>query len=121
MQAQIQQRQQEELIKELLKIEGKIVNTQVGKPEFMPEGSKIISDQVQSHGEAVQDQIEAYLGGAVESVLGVAPPPTVPPVHPVGQPKKSQFEGPIPGGQQRDSMRGTGQDMGMNKVGMSGV
>lgn len=120
-QAQTQQRQQEELIRELLKIEGKIVNTQAGKPEFMPEGSVMVSDPAQPHAEAVQQQVEFYLGGAVESLLGQAPPPTVPPIHPVGRPKQAQFEGPIPGGKQQDSMRSFGQDMGPNGTGMAGT
>lgn len=120
-QAQTQARQQEELIRELLKIEGKAVTTAIGKPEFRPENSVMVSDPIQAHGEAVQDQIEAYLGQAVESVLGVAPPPVTPPIHPVGQPKKSQFEGPIPGGQYSDSQRSFGQDMGLNKLGPSGT
>jgi hypothetical protein len=121
MQQQNLARQQEELIRELLKLEGKAMNTQLGKPEFRPEGSVMIADPGQPHGEAVQQQVEAYLGQAVESVLGVAPPPTVAPIHPVGQPKKSGFEGPIPGGQQRDMMRATGQDMGTNSTGQAGM
>ena len=120
-QAQTSARQQEELIKELLKIEGKLVSTQAGKPEFMPEGSTIISDQGQPHAEAIQKQIEFYLGDAVQSVMGQAPPPAVPPIHPVGGPKKAQFEGPIPGGKQQDSMRGLAQDMGPNGTGLAGV
>jgi len=114
-------RQQEELIKELIKLESKAVVAQLGKPEFRPENSTVIADPSQPHGEAVQQQVEAYLGQAVESVLGVAPPPTVPPIHPVGQPKKSQFEGPIPGGQYSDAQRSFGQDMGLNKLGPSGT
>lgn len=114
-------RQQEELIKELLKIEGKAISTQLGKPEFRPLGSSMISDPGQPHGEAIQQQVEAYLGQAVESVLGAAPPPTVPPIHPVGQPKTGSFEGPVPGGQYSDSQRSFGQDMGMNKLGPSGT
>lgn len=120
-QAQTQARQQEELIRELLKIEGKILNTQAGKPEFMPENSTVLSDPAQPHAEAIQNQMEYYLGDAVESLMGVAPPPTVPPIHPVGQPKKSPFAGPVPGGQFSDSQRSMGQDMGMNKLGPSGT
>lgn len=113
--------QQEELIRELLKMEGKILNTQAGKPEFRPENSVSIAEPAQPHAEAVQRQVEEYLGGAVESVLGVAPAPVVPPIHPVGRPKKSQFEGPIPGGEGKDSMRGFAQDMGANGLGTAGT
>jgi len=120
-QAQTQARQQEELIKELLKIEGKVLNTQAGKPEFRPTMSTMISDPAQPHAEAIQDQVEYYLGNAVENLMGSAPPPTVAPIHPEGQPKKSSFEGPIPGGQPRDSQRATGQNLGMNSIGMAGL
>ena len=120
-QAQTQARQQEELIRELLKIEGKLVTTQAGKPEFMPINSKMISDPAQPHAEAIQDQVEYYLGNAVENLMGSAPPPTVAPIHPVGQPKTGAFEGPIPGGQFSDQQRSLGQDMGMNKLGPSGT
>jgi hypothetical protein len=120
-QAQTQARQQEELIRELLKIEGKILNTQAGKPEFRPTMSTMISDPAQPHAESVQGQVEYYLGNAVENLMGSAPPPTVAPIHPVGQPKTGQFEGPIPGGKPNDSMRATGQDMGTNSIGKAGM
>jgi len=119
-QSATQSRQQEELIRELLKIEGKVLNTQAGKPEFRPENSTMISDAGQPHAEAVQQQMEYYLGSAVENLMGSAPPPTVAPIHPVGHPKTKQFEGPIPGGQARDSQRSLGQDMGMNSLGLAG-
>ncbi len=119
-QSATQSRQQEELIRELLKIEGKVLNTQAGKPEFRPENSTMISDAAQPHAEAVQSQMEYYLGSAVENLMGSAPPPTVAPIHPVGHPKTKQFEGPIPGGQERDSQRSLGQDMGMNSLGLAG-
>jgi hypothetical protein len=120
-QAQTQARQQEELIRELLKIEGKVVTAQAGKPEFRPEASTMVSDPAQPHAEAIQQQMEYYLGNAVENLMGSAPPPTVAPIHPVGQPKKSPFAGPIPGGQFSDQQRSMGQDMGMNKLGPSGT
>lgn len=112
--------QQEELIRELLKLEGKAMVAQVGKPEFRPTKSVMISEPGQSHGEAIQREVEAYLGQAVEAVMGQGQPPTVPPIHPVGQPKKSQFEGPIPGGAPSDSERSFGQNMGENGMGLAG-
>jgi hypothetical protein len=120
-QAANQSRQQEELIRELFKLEGKAVVAQVGKPEFRPANSTMIADPGQPHGEAIQQQVEQYLGGAVENILGVSPAPTVAPIHPVGQPKKSQFEGPIPGGADQDSERSFGQNMGANSLGTAGM
>ncbi len=120
-QSATQARQQEELIKELFKMEAKMVNTQLGKPEFRPENSTLISDPTQPHGEAIQQQVEQYLGNAVEAVMGYAPTPVTPPIHPVGQPKKAQFEGPIPGGKGQDTMRSMGQDMGPNGMGTAGT
>jgi hypothetical protein len=111
---------QEELIRELLKIEGKAVVAQAGKPEFRPTQSVMISEPGQPHGEAVQAEIEKYLGQAVESIMGGAPAPTVPPIHPVGQPRSSQFEGPIPGGSETDAERSFGQAMGKNSLGLAG-
>lgn len=112
--------QQEELVRELLKMEGKILNTQAGKPEFRPENSTMISDPAQPHAEAVQAQMEQYLGDTVESILGVAPPTTTPPIHPVGRPRSDKLEGEIPGVQAKDMSRMTGQDLGMNSMGMGG-
>lgn len=114
--------QQEELIRELLKIEGKALVAQVGKPEFRPTQSVMISDPGQPHGEAIQREVEKYLGDAVEYVMGSGggQPPSVPPIHPVGQPKTGQFEGPIPGGNAQDSERAFGQAMGKNSMGLAG-
>lgn len=121
MEAQRSSAQQEELIRELLKIEGKAMVAQVGKPEFRPANSTMISAPGQSHGEAIQREVETYLGQAVEAVMGGGQPPSVPPIHPVGQPKTSQFEGPIPGGAPVDSERAFGQDMGKNGTGLAGT
>ena len=120
MQASTLARQQEEIVRELFKMEAKIVNTQAGKPEFMPENAIQLVPPGQPHGEAVQAEVERYLADAVSSVMGQGPPPTAPPIHPVGRPKTRQFEGPIPGGQAKDSMRQSGQELGLNKIGLGG-
>jgi hypothetical protein len=123
MQAQTASRQQEELLRELFKIEGKAVVEQIKKPEFMPEGSVTIAGPAQPHGEAIQKQIEEYLGGALESVLGQQPggPVGPPPIHSVGRPRSAQFEGPIPGVDQNNIDRGPSQAIGKNAMGMAGM
>lgn len=119
-QSQREMAQQEELIRELLKIEGKAIVAQVGKPEFRPGNSVMISQPSQSHGEAVQAEIEKYLGDAAEYIMGQSPAPSTPPIHPVGRPKTQQFEGPIPGGNISDTERSFGQEMGKNGIGLAG-
>lgn len=119
-QSATQSRQQEELVRELLKIEGKAVVEQIKRPGFMPQNSEPTNDASAAHGRAIQGEVEKYLDDVVQSVMGTAPPPTVSPIHPVGRPRGSQFEGPIPGGTQENSERGFAQSMGANALGTAG-
>lgn len=119
-QSATQARQQEELVKELLKMEGKAFVEQLKKPEFMPMGSVKTNSPNVAHGQAIQGQVEQYLGDVVESVMGFAPPPTTPPIHPVGKPRSANLNGPLPGGAAQDSERSEAQSMGKNGTGVGG-
>lgn len=114
-------RQQEELVRELLKIEGKAVVEQIKKPGFMPQNSEKTNDPNIAHGNAIQTEIETYLDDVVKSVMGQAPPPAVSPIHPVGRPRSANLNGALPGGSEQDSERGMAQAMGANGNGKGGM
>lgn len=114
-------RQQEELIRELLKMEGKAFVEQLKKPEFMPEGSQPTNSPNIAHGQAIQGEIETYLNDVVQSVMGQAPPPVVSPIHPVGKPRSTNLAGTLQGGAPQDSERSEAQSQGANFNGAGGL
>jgi len=109
---------QQFILDHLLKFESKAAIEQIKKPEFRPGNSVPAASESRQHGEDIQRQAEEYLAQTADSMFGMAP--GTEPVHPVGRPRQSQFEGQIPGGKQNDHMRGFAQDMGANAIGTSG-
>jgi hypothetical protein len=112
-------RQQEMLMDHLLKFESKAAIEQIKKPEFMPNTSvPTFSPQV-AHGAAIQAEVEQFLADTYDQMTGGQSTGSEP-IHPVGRPRQSQFEGQIPGMTGGDEMRGFGQQNGANAVGNSG-
>jgi len=121
-QSQQQAQFQNELIQHLLKFETKAAVEQIKKPEFMPAGSVAAPTEQVKHGAAIQDIVENYLADTADQLFGFQPgtEPIRPPGR-EGKPRKSQFEGNIPGGSQQDSERGFAQSMGANSLGTGGA
>lgn len=113
---------QNELINHLLKFETKAAIEQIKKPEFMPQGSVAAPTEQVKHGAAIQDIVENYLADTADELFGFQPgtEPIRPPGR-EGRPRKSQFEGNIPGGTSQDSERGFAQSNGSNALGTSGT
>src|SRR6267142_6933868 len=113
---------QNALIEHLLKFETKAAVEQIKKPEFMPAGSVPAPTEQVKHVAAIQDIVENYLADTADHLFGFQP--GTEPIHPPGRegrPRKGQFEGQIPGGDQKDSERSFAQDMGGNSLGTSGT
>lgn len=107
------------ILDHLLKFESKAAIEQIKKPEFMPQGSVPAPTAQVKHGAAIQEEVEQFLADQADQLFGTAPGSE--PIHPVGRPRQSQFEGQIPGGTQQDSERGFAQKMGGNSLGTSGT
>ena len=108
-------RQQEELIKELLKIEGKALPAALAKAE---------PNQVTADARKTQVVIEEYLAQTAEQLLGQVPGDAA--ILPEtnrheGNQATSQFEGSIPGGDMSNHMGGFAQAMGANSLGTAGT
>jgi hypothetical protein len=113
-QAATQSRQQEEFIKELLKIEQKVLPAAIAKKD---------PNTVTADAKKTMDVIDQYLAESAAATLGEVPADAgvLPGLnrHEGGQ-ATSQFEGEIPGGDIRDHMRGFAQDMSANSLGTAG-
>lgn len=110
---------QQFLIDHLLKFESKAAIEQIKKPEFMPAGSVPAPTGQVDHGAAIQAEVESYLADTADQMFGFQP--GTEPIHPpTGRPRKSQFEGQIPGGGEQDEQRGFAQSNGANGLGSSG-
>jgi len=107
-------RQQEELIRELLKIEGKALPAAISKAE---------PNTVTADAKKTQRVIEQYLAETAASLLGEVPADAavLPGINrPEGNQATSQFEGEIPGGDMSNHMGGFAQAMGGNSLGTAG-
>ena len=113
-QAATQARQQEEFIKELLKIEQKVLPAAIAKKD---------PNTVTADAKKTMDVIDQYLAESAAATLGEVPADAgvLPGLnrHEGGQ-ATSQFEGEIPGGDIGDHMRGFSQDMSANSLGTAG-
>lgn len=117
-----QEIQQAQMIADhLLKFESKAVIEQLKKPDFMPQGSIPAPKYNQMHGRAIQDEVEQWLSDQADLMFQGGPMAGNEPIHPVGRPPQSQFEGTIPGGESQDSERSGAQKMGANALGTSGT
>ncbi len=111
-QANKQAANQEELIRELLKIEAKTLPAAIGKKE----PNIVTADALKT-----QEVIEQYLAETAESLLGEVPgDQAILPERHEGRPSTSQMEGSIPGGSPGEDMSGIAQSMGANAMGTAG-
>jgi len=103
---------QEELIRELLKIEGKALPAALGQA-----GKEGSGDQIAQRAQKVQGVVEDYLAETMDSIFPPHPPETG---RHVGRPSQSQHEGQIPGGEGGTEMSSFAQHMGSNALGTAG-
>jgi hypothetical protein len=108
-QQRTQQQVELEVMKRLLAFESKALVEQLKKKE---------PNSVTDHAIGIQQEIEKFLADQA----GVPVEPTVPAPHNhEGAPRKSQFEGQIPGGNPTDQARSASQQAGLNALGISGT
>lgn len=103
---------QEELTRELLKIEGKALPAALGQA-----GKEGSGDAIAKRAQEVQQVVENYLQDTVDMVFPPHPPETG---RHVGRPAQSQHEGQIPGGSGGTEMSSFAQAMGANALGTAG-
>ena len=103
---------QEELTRELLKLEGKALPAALSQAGKEGPGNKIASEA-----EKVQRVVEDYLADTVDMVFPPHPPESG---RHEGRPAQSQHEGQIPGGSGGTEMSSFAQAMSSNALGTSG-
>jgi hypothetical protein len=107
-----QMQYQEELTRELLKMESKALPAALGQA-----GKPGIGDKIAGEARQVQEVVEQYLADTVDMVFPPHPPESG---RHVGRPAQSQHEGKIPGATGGEEMSSFAQAMGANALGTSG-